>query len=273
VPSKPDFFLHIDKELPTWADVELLFEHTRSGIEAVTSKFSQWLRGAWSVFYNQPFRRHLYGIMFIKPYAYICYTDHGCAAYSEPLHFVTDNKHTQYLIHFLSGFIAKPEYRGKDPTAQQEDGRVIIQHAGKMWRELPVGQLYYRPCLIGRHIRVAMVREIPREQDDTLPSKLVMKSTWEEKLPLEPSPPPEVKVLSILLKAKVRGLPKPYYLEEAIAVDDGNLEVETCSFPGDCEVALPVRTNDAMAKMQINFTSSQTSKVLVPPAPRGIIGD
>ena len=50
-----------------------------------------------------------------------------------------------------------------------------------------------------------------------------MKSTWEEKLPLELSPPPKVKVLSILLKAKVRGLLKPYYLEEATAVDNSYL--------------------------------------------------
>ena len=55
MPSKPDFFLYTvkeDEELPIWADVELLFEHTRSGKEAVTLKFLQWLRGAWSVFYN-----------------------------------------------------------------------------------------------------------------------------------------------------------------------------------------------------------------------------
>jgi len=276
VPSKPDFFLHINKgndELPAWADVELLFEHTRSDIQEVTSKFSQWLRGAWSVFYSQPFRRHLYGIMFIKRCAYICYADHGCAAYSEPLYFVKNIQHTQYLIHFLSEFIAKPECRGKDPTVQQEDGCVNIQHAGKTWVELSDGVLCYRPCLIGRHIRVAMVREIPREQDRISPLRLVMKSTWEEKLPLEPSPPPEVEVLSILLKAEVRGLPKPYYLEEAIAVDDGNLEVETCSFPENCGVAFPVTTSEAMAKMQNNYTSSRTSKSWVPPAPRGIARD
>jgi hypothetical protein len=36
-----------------------------------------------------------------------------------------------------------------------------------------------------------------------------MKSTWEEKLPSESSPPPEAEILEILLKAKVRGLPQP----------------------------------------------------------------
>jgi len=56
-------------------------------------------------------------------------------------------------------------------------------------------------------------------------------------------------------------------------VDDGHLEVNTRSFPENCEVALKVRTGDAMEKMQNNFTSSQTSKTLVPPPPRGIVGD
>jgi len=97
---------------------------------------------------------------------------------------------------------------------------------------------------------------------------LVMKSTWEEKLPLKPSPPPEVEVLSILLEAGVRGLPKPYYLNQATAIGDDHSEVETRSFPRDCEVALLVRTNDAMEKMRINFTSSHTSKTLDSPAPR-----
>src|SRR5437773_9190910 len=46
VPSKPDFVLHVGEESPAWADVELLFEHTRSSKEVVTQKFSQWLRGA-----------------------------------------------------------------------------------------------------------------------------------------------------------------------------------------------------------------------------------
>lgn len=277
MPSKPDFFLHIDKgdKEPTWADVELLFEHTRSDYKALTSKFQQWLRGAWSAFCNQPFRRHLFGIMFINPCAYICYADHGCAVYSEPLYFAKIDQHTQYLMHFLSGFIAKPEYGGKDPTVEQEEGSVYIQHAGKSWRELSGGLLWYRPCLIGRHIRVAIVKErlMVEKQDGKYPLKLVMKSTWEEKLPQEPSPPPEVEVLSILVEAGVRGLPMPYFLEKARVVDDGHLEVNTRGFPENCEVALGVRTGDAMEKMQNNFTSSQTSKTLVPPLPRGFVAD
>ena len=259
MPSKPDFVFYIDKENqdpPEWKDVELLFEHTRSSQEAVTSKFSQWLRCAWSVFHHQPFRRHLYGIMFINPCAYICYVDHGCAVYSEALYFTGNKKHAEQLIQFLSVFIAMPEYRGRDPTVQQKGSLAYIQHAKKEWYEVSEVPLWYRPCLTGRHIRVAKVRELGVEP----PHNWVMKSTWEEKIPPDSSPPSEVEVLRILLDAGVRGLPQPYCL------DDSHLEVETGSFPEGCEVAFPVTTKDSMAKMRNNFISSQTSKTLVPAA-------
>src|SRR5205814_163151 len=135
VPSQPDFVLHVGEDPPAWADVELLFEHTRSSKEVITKKFLQWLRGAWSVFHHQPFRRHLYGIIFLKPCAYICYADHGCAVYSECLDFVKNTQHTQYLIDFLSGFIANPKHRGRDPTVQEDNG-INIRHANKTWLEL-----------------------------------------------------------------------------------------------------------------------------------------
>ena len=118
VGSKPDFVLHAISESPAWENVEFLFEHTRSFREAVTMKFLQWLRGAWSVFHHQPFHRQLYGIMFLSPCAYICYADHGCAVYSEPLYFVENIQHTLFLIEFLSAFIANPERRGQDPAVK-----------------------------------------------------------------------------------------------------------------------------------------------------------
>ena len=92
-----------------------------------------------------------------------------------------------------------------------------------------------------------------------------MKSTWEEKLPPASSPPSEVEVLKILLKANVRGLPQPYALNSAIVRDDGDLEVETHSFPENCEVPLLAST-DFMAKMQTSYVSSHTSKPLAPGA-------
>jgi hypothetical protein len=200
--------------------------------------------------------------MFIQPCAYVCYADHGCAVYSEPLDFVKNNQHTQFLVDFLTGFIANPERRGRDPTVEKED-RVYIRHAETTWIELSNDLLCYRPCLIGRNIRVAMVQD----QDAKFPeNRMVMKSTWEEKLPPASSPPAEVEVLKILLKANVRGLPQPYALESAIVRDDGNLEVETRSFPENCEVALSASTTSLMAKMRASYVSNHTSKQLAPGA-------
>jgi hypothetical protein len=245
-----------------WGNMEFLFEHTRSsGQEAATKKFSQWLRNAWSVFHYQPFRRHLYGIMFIRPCAYVCYADHGCAVYSEPLYFVKNDQHAQFLVNFLTGFIENRERRGRDPTVDKSDDDVYIRHGEKRWAELPEGQLWYRPCLVGRHARVAVVRDLDAE----LPAaKMVMKTTWEEKLPPESSPPSEVEVLEILLKANVRGLPHPDALGNAIVKDDedDNLEIETRSFPKNCEVALPASTTNLFAKMQKSHVSNRTSKSL-----------
>jgi hypothetical protein len=95
---------------------------------------------------------------------------------------------------------------------------------------------------------------------------MVMKSTWEEKLPPESSPPSEVEVLERLLKANVRGLPKPYSLESAIVKDDGDLEVQTSDFPEDCEVALPAATKKPFEKTRESYTSHHTSKPLAPSA-------
>ena len=260
VPSQPDFVLHVSEESPSWADVDLVFEHTQSSAEVITKKFSQWLRNAWSVFYHQPFRRRLYGVMFLRPCAYICYADHGCAVYSEPLYFVNNSEHTQFLIDFLSGFIANPERRGRDPTVKREENKVYIRHAEKSWLELPKGLLWYRPNLIGRNIRVAWVESQAAEFPER---RVVMKSTWEEKLPSGSSPLPEAEVLNILVDAKVRGLPQVYGLDYAI-VKDGDLEVETSGFPENCKVALPASTRNSMEKMERNFVSSHTSKYLVP---------
>ena len=214
----------------------------------------------WSVFHHQPFRHHLYGIMFIQPCAYIRYVDHGCAVHSEPLYFVKNTRHAQFLADFLTAFIANPGRRGRDPTVEKGD-MIHIRHAETTWVEPLYGRLCYRPCLVGRNIRVALVRE----QGAKFPkNRMVMKSTWEEKLPPASSPPSEVEVLKIL-EANVRGLPQPYTLESAIVRDDGNLEVETRSFPENCEIA-PASTTNLMAKMQASHTSK-------PLAPGANIGD
>jgi hypothetical protein len=188
--------------------------------------------------------------------------------YSEPLYFVENTQHTQFLADFLTRFIANPGRRGRDPTVEEvetveEVDRVHIRHAETTWAELPNGLLCYRPCLVGRNIRVARVQD----QGAKFPeNRMVMKSTWEERLPPVSSPPSEVEVLKILLKVNVRGLPRPYALDSAIVRDDGNLEVETRSFPENCEVALPASTMNLMAKIQASYVSSHTSKPLAPGA-------
>ena len=170
--------------------MELLFEHTRSTEDAVTSNFLQLLRHAWTVFHHQPYRHHLYGIMFRMPHhAYICYTDHSCAVYSEPLDFL-NIQHARFLKDFLSGFIADPQCRGRYPSVKKVGQYIHIHHAEKWWKELPDGLLCYRPSLIGRNIRVSYVeRKVARNEVE----RLVMKSTCEEEVPPS-SPPPEVEV-------------------------------------------------------------------------------
>ena len=63
-------------------------------------------------------------------------------------------------------------------------------------------------------------------------------------------------VLKILLEAKVRGLPMPYHLESAVVGDNGDLEMETRSFPENCEVALQAANTKQMEKMETGFASS-----------------
>jgi hypothetical protein len=182
--------------------------------------------------------------------------------YSEPLDFVKNNQHTRFLIDFLTGFIANQERRGRDPTVDELD-RVYIHHAETTWAEPPKNPLCYRPCLIGRNIRVALVRDLGSKFSE---NNMVMKSIWEEKLPPASSPPSEVEVLKILLKANVRGLPQPYALDSAIVRDDGGLEVKTRSFPENCEVALLASTTNFMDKMRASFAANHTSKRLAPGA-------
>src|SRR6266513_2576725 len=90
--------------------------------------------------------------------------------------------------------------------------------------------------------------------------RLVMKSTWEEKVLLEVSPPSEVEVLHILLKVGAQRLPQPYNLDSAIVRDDDNMEVVTCRFPNNGQVALPATSTTHMKEVQSSYTSSETSK-------------
>ena len=110
--------------------------------------------------------------------------------YSEPLNFVGNTRHTEFLIDFLTKFIANPEHRGKDPTVTEGDA-VYIRHADRIWAESNIPPLCYHPCVIGRNIRVAMVEHQDANAALEPKARVVMKSTWEENLPLGSSPPSE----------------------------------------------------------------------------------
>ncbi|KIX01031.1 uncharacterized protein Z518_10097 [Rhinocladiella mackenziei CBS 650.93] len=281
--SQPDFFFHLGTNTD-WAHVELIFKHTRSSLQKAPEKFLQWLRSAWNIFYHQPFRRHIYGILFLQPYALITYVDHGCAGYSEPLDFVKNPQHTQFLTDFLADFIAEPEHRGRDPhvTAHGKDGSIFIEHAGIKWAEVFDGLLCYRPRVFKRNLRVSRVHPIDFPED-----KWVMKNTWEEILE-NPSPPAEEEVLRILVEANVRGLPqlhescrstikhihnieplsdnvktssdKTKISSDNIKVSSDNMEVLTSKFPPNCENALAAITNRIMMVVESGFVSKRTSK-------------
>jgi hypothetical protein len=203
--------------------------------------------------------------MFLKPFAYICYAKHSYAAYSEPLNFVKNAQHTQILIDFLSGFIADPGHRGRDPTVVRGGHGVHIRHAGITWAELPNGLLWYRPSLVDRNLRIAWVE--PKGASFPEP-RVIMKSSWEENLSPESSPPPEAEILKILLKAKVRGLPQPYDLDNAIVGDD-DYPVETCKLPEEPEVAFPASTTHDMG----GYVSSYTTKRLASAVTEGHFGE
>ena len=113
---------------------------------------------------------------------------------------------------------------------------------------------------------------VTQEGSKFLEKKVVIKSTWEEKTQ-KPSPPPKAEILSILLNAKVRGLPQPYSLESAIVRGNGKLEVETRSFPKDYNVALPALTADSFLKIQLSYILGQTSKFLAPNTTEGLTED
>jgi len=279
-------------------------------VQKAPEKFLQWLRCAWNVFYNQPSRHYLYGILFLQPYALITYVDHGCAGYSEPLDFVKNPQHTQFLADFVADFIAEPEHRGRDPTVTVDRKARFIEHAGMKWAEASDGLLCYRPCVFGRHIRVARVHPV-----DSPEEKWVMKNAWEEKLE-NPSPPPEEEVLRILDEANVRGLPQLHEScrstaegsdnveassdnvqvssdnaevssdnvevssddnvemssDDNVEMSSDNMEVLTSKFPLNCENALAAVTNRAMKVAESSFVSNRTSKSNPSGVPAGITG-
>ena len=119
------------------------------------------------------------------------------------------------------------------------DGKVQILHAGEWWTEKRL--LCYHPCVIGRNARVSIMRNSKRLE-------AVMKSTWEEVLPDDASPPAERQVLQILKDKGVRGLPEVYSLECAAVNDEYGTEVITAGFPTNCGLALTAASDSRTKK-------------------------
>ena len=91
-------------------------------------KFSQWLRDARTVFQQQPHRRFCFGVIFLKPDAYLCYADHGCAAFSEPLKLTPLSDGSGFLVKFLTSFLKSSDrQRGRDPLILEENATTILK--------------------------------------------------------------------------------------------------------------------------------------------------
>ncbi|RMZ85508.1 hypothetical protein DV736_g6573, partial [Chaetothyriales sp. CBS 134916] len=250
--SQPDIFLYVANKNPLWENISLLIEHSQISVKDASKKFLQWMRNAWNVFHHQPFRRHLYGILFLQPHALICYADHGFAGYSEPLDFSANSEHNNYLMDFLHNFIAHPEHRGQDPTVTIKAGRTYIQYCGTRWIELPEKR-YHRPSVTGRNVMVVRVKRAGpagEELDDCEGTEWVMKLSWEEILK-NSSPPPEQEILRILDRANVRGLPK---LDLSTILSDE--EIITRGFPEDCKNAFTVFQGKTMAQIESSYLLS-----------------
>ena len=216
--AKPDFVILKKSsvgptERPIWKDVECVIEHSsQEAGQAFTHQISQWLRKVWRLFNEQPYRRFCFGIMFLRPDAFLCYADHGCAAVSEPLHITCQADDLKFLVKFLTSFMKSSDHeRGRDPDIVENNGIRTISHDSHHWT---IGDpIFHLNSLIGRNIMVFNVTK-----DGELPR--VCKSVWEE-IPASASNTnetphlPESVVIGQLEEAGVEGLPRIWDIEHA----------------------------------------------------------
>lgn len=239
----------------------MIIKHTETAGDVAQGKFLQWLRHAWSAFYYQPYRKHIAGVLFIKPNAYLCYADHGTAAYTCALKFGEDEFDAAILLNFLLKVtVDDPTVSERDPACISRNGVIVgVRHAGYDWEEVGKSPLWYRPHLIGRHVRVARVVAPPGTafagQD------IVMKSTWEvaREYP-QHSPPEEERVLRILCDKGVPGLPRPFCLDRARVKNDDGSSGFTCPRPTSGQVALTATDGASMEKIRVKYVCGQTSE-------------
>ena len=201
-----------------WKDVELVIEHTKTDWKrSLQNKFAQWLRYAWMLFDEQPHRRFCFGILFLRPHAFLCYADHGCAAASEPLDVTKNTEHLKRLVHFLISFLKSDEnQRGKDPDITESNGITKLSQGDQCWT---VGEsLFHRANVVGRNI---LVFSLSRGEGEEAKG-MICKSVWEaistdasDFNGAHQSSVFECEVIRDLIKAKVRGLPAVENIEHA----------------------------------------------------------
>ena len=210
-------------------------------------KLSQWLRDARTVFHQQPYRRFCFGIIFLKPQAYLCYADHGCAAFSEPLKLMqlsdgSKSDGSKFLVHFLTSFLQSSDWqRGRDPDILEENDTTVLKQGER--RYLIREDIHYSVAIVGRNLRVFVVQDKGSER------RGVCKSMWEE-IPgtLRPGEATrdeithdrEFDVIKHLQDAQVRGLPQVWDMQHAEIKD---LYATTASFPAGGKVLNAPRKN------------------------------
>ncbi|KAM0798194.1 hypothetical protein BDR22DRAFT_974686 [Usnea florida] len=217
--GKPDFLIvRTPRVQPTegvategvhWKDVELVMGHSQLS-DRGPAKFSQWLREARTVFDQQPYRRCCFGVIFLKPHAYLCYADHGCAAFSVPLELTQQSDGRMFLMGFLTSFLTSEDWeRGRDPDIKERDNEMILQQGPREY--LLRDKICHSTALIGRNLQVITVVEKGTGR------KGVCKSVW-EKIPSDLSSDAvthgsECDVIKHLQDAGVRGLPEVWGIE------------------------------------------------------------
>ena len=178
--------------------------------ERQPAKFSQWLRDAMTVFDQQPYRRCCFGVIFLKPHAFLCYADHGCAAFSVPLELTQQSDGRKFLVRFLTSFLKSEDWeRGMDPDIKKRDNQMILQQGP---REYEIGKdIFHSTTLVGRNRWVFTVKEKGSGE------ARVCKSVWEE-IPSGLSSDlvthhSECDVIKHLQVAGVRGLPEVWDID------------------------------------------------------------
>ena len=137
-----------------WKDVELLMAHTNEqGASAFDKKCTQWLRCAWTLFCNQPYRRYCFGIIFVRQQTYIAYADHSCASFSSALNPGEERSDCKYLIKFLTSFMRSDRsQRGSDPDIYGDGSVLTLMHNKSQYTMEEI--LFHYPHLIGRNVVV-----------------------------------------------------------------------------------------------------------------------